>query len=95
MNNRELTTDEIRDNAFRTACPSHSTDWRAYRYGNLTSSRFGGAMSVMRTPHPTNIKRLRDELYVAKNLDRVPASDGVWITSRSRSIRIRTRLEVS
>ena len=73
MNNRLLTTEEIRDIAFRTTGQSPNSDWKSYRYGKLTSSKFGRAISVMRNPHPTNLQRLRDELYVPKNLDHVPA----------------------
>ena len=73
MNNRQLTTEEIRDIAFRTTGQSHNSDWKSYRYGKLTSSKFGRAISVMRNPHPTNLQRLRDEIYVPKNLDHVPA----------------------
>ena len=73
MNNRQLTTEEIRDIAFRTTGQSHNSDWKSYRYGKLTSSKFGRAISVMRNPHPSNLQRLRDELYVPKNLDHVPA----------------------
>ena len=73
MNSRQLTSEEIRDIAFRTTGQSHNSDWKSYRYGKLTSSKFGRAISVMRNPHPTNLQRLRDELYVPKNLDHVPA----------------------
>ena len=73
MNMRELTTEEIRDIAFRTTGQSDSKDCRAYRYGKLTSSKFGRAISVMRNPHSTKVQRLRDELYAPKNLDHVPA----------------------
>ena len=73
MNNRQLTTEEIRDIAFRTTGQSHSKDWKAYRYGKLTSSKFGRAISVMRNPHSTNIQHLRDELFAPNNLDHVPA----------------------
>ena len=95
MNNRQLTTEEIRDIAFRTTGQSHNNEWKSYRYGKLTSSKFGRAISVMRNPHPTNLQRLRDELYVPKNLDHVPPSDGGWIMSPWRLMRIRTRREVS
>ena len=95
MNQREVTTEEIRDIAFRTTGESHSSDWKAYRDGKLTSSKFGRSISVMRNPDPTNLQRLRDELYVPKNLDQVGLSDGGWITSRWRWTRIRTRLRVS
>ena len=73
MNKLELTTEEIRDSAFRTTCQIQSNDWRAYRYGNLSWSKLGRAISVMRNPNSTNIQRLRDELYAPKNLDHVPA----------------------
>ena len=73
MNQRELSREEIRDIAVRTTGQSHNSDWKCYRYGKLTSSKFGRAISVMRNPHPTNLQRLRDEIYVPKNLDHVPA----------------------
>ena len=73
MNKCELTSEEIRDIAFTTTGQRHSSDWKAYRYGKLTSSKFGRAITVMRNPHQTNLQRLRDELYVLKNVHHVPA----------------------
>ena len=73
MAQRELSIEEIRDIAFRTTGQSHNNAWMAHRYGKLTSSKFGRAISVIGNPHTTNIQRLRDDLFTPKNLDHVPA----------------------
>ena len=77
MNNRELTTEEIRDLAFRTTDQSHSNDCKSYRYGKLSSWMFGRPITGMRNTHPTNLLRLLDELYAPKNLVPVQAISGV------------------
>ena len=45
----------------------------AHLYGQLTSSNFARAISVMGNPHSTNIQRLHDELYAPKNVDHILA----------------------
>ena len=73
MNNRELSIEEIREIAFRTTAQSHSSDWKAHRYGKLTSSKFGRAIYVIRNRHSTKIQHLRDDIYAPKYLDLIPA----------------------
>ena len=73
IDKKEVSSEEIRDIAFRTTGQSHNSDWKAHRSGKLTSSKFGRAIGVINNPHSTNIQRLRDDIYARKNLDHVPA----------------------
>ena len=71
MNKRELTIEEIRDIAFRTNGRSDNSIWMAQRYGKLTSSKFGRAISVIRNANSTNIQHLRNGIYAPTNVDQV------------------------
>ena len=73
MAQRRLTTEEICDLAFRTTGQRNNSSWMSHRFGKLTSSHFGRAISAMNNPHSTNIQRLRDDLFAPKNLDHIPA----------------------
>ena len=76
MNQRVLSTEEIRDIAFRTTGQSHNSDWKAYRYGKLTSSKFGRAIGVMQTPtQPTS------NVSAASSMFR-----RIWITCRPSDV---------
>ena len=70
---KELSIEEIRDIAFRTTGQSHNSDGMAHRYGKITASKFGRAISVIKNPHSTNIQHLRDDNCAPKNLDYVSA----------------------
>ena len=73
MDKRELSTEDIRHIAFTPTDQNHNSDWMAHRYGKLTSSKFGRAISVMRNTNSKNIQRLREDINAPKNLDNVPA----------------------
>ena len=73
MAQSELSREEICDLAFRTTGQRSNYSWMAHRYGKLTSSHFGRAISLMNNPHSTNIQRLRDELFAPENLDHIPS----------------------
>ena len=73
MAQRLLSLEEISDLALRTTGQRNNSSWIGHRYGKLTSSDFGRAISAMNNPHSTNIQRLRDDLFAPKNLDHIPA----------------------
>ena len=89
MDHTELAKEEIRDLAFITIIQNHNIDWIAYHYGKLTSSKFVRAISAINNPNSSYIQH-RDDIYAERISTMSTASGGVWITSRWRSMRIRT-----
>ena len=63
----------IRQVAFETTGQRNSFYWLQMRSGKLTASNFGKAISAMNNKHPSNILRLRNDMYHPPDLERVAA----------------------
>ena len=68
-----LHKDTIRQVAFQTTGQRDNHRWHEVRKGKLTASNFAKAISAINNPHPSNIQRVRDEIYFPKDLSNIPA----------------------
>ena len=71
MDNRLLSTEEIRDLAFRTTGQSRTSDWIAYRYSKAHVIEVWGRDQC--DAQSSLNQHLCDDIYAQKNLDHVPA----------------------
>ena len=68
-----LHKDTIRQVAFQTTGERNNHRWYEVRKGKLTASNFAKAISAIKNSHPTNIQRVRDEIYFPKDVSNIPA----------------------